>query len=123
MISKLISLAPLLLIIVPLVGAVLAALWPNNHTRPWMLPIIGLAHAGLSIWLLFNPPVIVAGAWLAFDPLARAVLPAVSLLFFVCAIYGVTYLQLRKERPNRAFVALLLAVLGLLSAEIGRAHV
>ena len=105
-----------LLIIVPLGGAALAALWPNNHTRPWMLPVIGLVHVVLSFWLLFNPPVVAPDAWLAFDPLARAVLPAVSLLFFVCAVYGVTYLQLRKERPNRVFVALLLAVLGLLSA-------
>src|ERR1019366_7576165 len=45
-----------------------------------------------------------------------AVLPAVSLLFLVCAVYGVTYLAVRPERPNRVFVAALLAVLGLLSA-------
>ena len=43
-------------------------------------------------------------------------LPAVSLLFLVCAAYGVSYLRLRAERPNRVFVARLLAVLGLLSA-------
>ena len=106
----------LLLIIVPIAGAALAALWPNNHTRPWFLPVISLVHVGLSFWLLCNPPVVAPGAWLAFDPLARAVLPAVSLLFFICAIYGVTYLQIRRERPNRVFVALLLAILGLLSA-------
>jgi len=107
---------PFLLIIVPLAGAALAPLWPNKHTRPWFLPIVGLAHVVMTFWLFLNPPAVVPGAWLAFDPLARAVLPAVSLLFFVCAIYGVTYLQVRKERPNRTFVSLLLAVLGLLSA-------
>lgn len=107
---------PLLLILVPLAGAALAPLWPNKHTRPWFLPVIGLGHVAMTFWLFLNPPVVEPGAWLAFDPLARAVLPAVSLLFFVCAIYGVTYLQVRKERPNRAFVSLLLAVLGLLSA-------
>jgi hypothetical protein len=32
-------------------------------------------------WLLMHPPVVAPGAWLGFDPLARAVLPAVSLLF------------------------------------------
>lgn len=106
----------LLLIFVPLAGAVLAALWRSNHTRPWLLPAVGLVHTGLTFWLLLHPPVIAPGAWLAFDPLARAVLPAVSLLFFVCATYGVTYLRVRHERPNRVFVALLLAVLGLLSA-------
>jgi len=106
----------LLLIIVPLVGAVLAALWPNNRTRPWLLPVIGLVHVVLVFWLFINPPVVAPDAWLGFDPLARAVLPAVSLLFLVCAAYGVSYLQIRSERPNRVFVASLLAVLGLLSA-------
>jgi len=107
---------PLLLIIMPLVGAALAALWPDNRTRPWFLPGVGLAHVGMTFWLFLNPPVVAPDAWLGFDPLARAVLPAVSLLFLVCAAYGVTYLRIRSERPNRVFVASLLAILGLLSA-------
>ena len=107
---------PFLLIIVPLAGAALAAGWPDNRTRPWLLPAVGLVHAVLCFWMLFDPPLVVPGAWLAFDPLARAVLPAVSLLFLLCAAYGVPYLAMRTERPNRVFVAALLAVLGLLSA-------
>jgi hydrogenase-4 component F len=106
----------LLLIIVPLAGAALAALWPNNRTRPWLLPAVGLLHAVLSFWCFVDPPAVAPTAWLGFDPLARAVLPAVSLLFLVCAAYGVPYLRVRSERPNRVFVALLLAMLGLLSA-------
>jgi len=107
---------PLLLIIVPLMGAALAALWPSNRTRPWLLPVIGLVHVVLVFWLFVNPPLVGPGDWLGFDPLARAVLPVVSLLFLVCAAYGVPYLKVRSERPNRVFVALLLAILGLLSA-------
>ncbi len=107
---------PLLLIIVPLLGAALAALWPLNRTRPWLLPGGGFAHAARALWCFINPPVIAAGAWLGFDPLARAVLPVVSLLFLVCAAYAVPYLRIRSVRPNRVFVAVLLAVLGLLSA-------
>ena len=107
---------PLLLIIVPLVGAALAALWPSNRTRPWLLPVVGLVHVVLVFWLFVNPPLVAPGDWLGFDPLARAVLPAESLLFLVCAAYGVPYLKVRSERPNRVFVALLLAILGLLSA-------
>jgi hydrogenase-4 component F len=107
---------PLLLIIVPLVGAALAALWPDNRTRPWFLPAVGLAHVILTFWMFINPPAVATNAWLSFDPLARAVLPAVSLLFLVCAAYGVAYLRIRAERPNRVFVAMLLAILGLLSA-------
>jgi len=106
----------ILLIIVPLLGGAGAALWPNNRTRPWLLPAVGLVHVVLCFWLLVSPPTVAPGAWLGFDPLARAVLPAVSLLFFVCAVYAVPYLAMRQERPNRVFVGALLAVLGLLSA-------
>ncbi|MEI6675387.1 MAG: proton-conducting transporter membrane subunit [Verrucomicrobiota bacterium] len=106
----------LLLVLVPLVAAALAALWPWGRTRPWFLPAAGLVHTVLSFWLFFDPPAVEQGAWLAFDPLARAVLPVVSLLFLVCAWYGVSYLRIRCERPNRIFIAALLAVLGLLSA-------
>ena len=69
--------------------AALAAAWPNNRTRPWLLPVAGGLHAVLALWLLIDPPEIAADAWFGFDPLARAVLPVVSLLFLVCAIYGV----------------------------------
>jgi len=106
----------LLLIFIPLIGAALAAVWPNDRNRPWLLPAFGAVHTVLVFWLLVNPPIVAADAWLAFDPLARAVLPVVSLLFLVCAAYGVSYLRVRAERPNRVFVATLLAILGLLSA-------
>jgi hydrogenase-4 component F len=106
----------LLLIIIPLVGAAVAAMWPSNRTRPWLLPVVALVHFVLSFWLLIAPPEVAPDAWLGFDALARAVLPAVSLLFLVCAVYGVSYLRVRSERPSRVFVAALLAVLGLLSA-------
>lgn len=106
----------LLLIFVPFAGAALAAVWPSQRTRPWLLPVVGAIHTFLSIWLLVLPPAVAPHAWLAFDPLARAVLPAVSLLFLACAVYGVSYLRVRSERPNRVFVTLMLLVLGLLSA-------
>jgi hydrogenase-4 component F len=106
----------ILLILGPFAGAALAAAWPAERSRAWLLPAVGLAHTGLSFWLLLAPPPVAPGAWLAFDPLARAVLPMVSLLFTFCAAYGVSYLEVRPERPNRTFVALMLTMLGLLSA-------
>jgi hydrogenase-4 component F len=106
----------LLLILVPLGAAAAAALWPSDRTRPWFLPVAGLAHALLAFSLLLRPPETPFHPWLGCDPLARAVLPAVSLLFLVCAAYGVPYLRLRAERPNRVFVAAWLAALGLMSA-------
>ena len=105
----------ILLIAVPLLAAGLAMAWPGERTRPWLLPATGLVHAVLAVWLLIAPPQIAPGAWVGFDPLARAVLPAVSLLFLACAVYGVSYLRLHSERPNRVFVALMLAALGLMS--------
>ena len=107
---------PILLIIVPLIGAAIAALWPDNRTRPWLLPVVGFAHVAMTFWLFIHPPIVASEAWLGFDPLARALLPVVSLLFFVSTTYGVSYLRIRSERPNRAFVASLLAILGLMSA-------
>jgi len=106
----------LILVFVPLAGAVLAALWPGNRTRPWLLPATGAVHVAVCFWLLFHPPQVSPESWFAFDALARAVLPVVSLLFFICAIYSVFYLRIRSERPNRVFVSLLLTILGLLSA-------
>jgi hydrogenase-4 component F len=106
----------LLLVLVPLAAAAVAAVWPDNRTRPWLLPCGGLAHAVLAFWLLIAPPAEPFHAWFGFDPLARAVLPAVSLLFLGCSAYGIPYLQLRTERPNRVFVAGFLCALGLLSA-------
>lgn len=106
----------MLLILIPFAGALAAAAWPNDRTRPWLMPVVGVVHAVLSIWLLIAPPAVANGAWLAFDPVARALLPMVSVLFLLCAAYGVSYLQVRAERPNRTFVALMLAMLGLMSA-------
>ncbi len=106
----------LLLVFLPLAGAALAAIWRGNATRPWLMPVFGAAHAALSLWMLVVPPAQPLGSWFGFDPLARAVLPTVSVLFLLCAAYGVSYLRVRAERPNRVFVSLMLAVLGLLSA-------
>ncbi|HEX6941846.1 MAG TPA: proton-conducting transporter membrane subunit [Gemmatimonadaceae bacterium] len=106
----------ILLIVLPLVGAIVTAVWPDDRTRPRWLPVIGGAHLALCLWMLVNPPVVAPDDWMGFDPLARAVLPGVSLLFFVCAVYAVKYLEIRQDRPNRVFVSMLLTVLGLMSA-------
>jgi hydrogenase-4 component F len=115
--------SPLWLIFLPLAGAGLAAVWPGERTRPLLLPAVGFAHLALAIRLLIRPPAVAPEAWFGFDALARAVLPAVSVLFLACAVYAVKYLQIRSERPNRVFVTLLLATLGLLSAGHQARHV
>ncbi len=95
------------LIAIPWLAAGAAFVWPGERTRPWLLPVAGGLHAALSLWLLVNPPALAAGAWFGFDPLARAVLPMVSLLFFVCSIYAVAYLKVRggAAQPAVCFCA------------------
>jgi hydrogenase-4 component F len=104
------------LILVPAAAAIAAFLWPFERSRPWFLLVAAPVHAALSIALLLAPPAEPLSEWIGFDPLARALLPSVSLLFLGCALYGVPYLALRRERSNRAFVASMLAALGLMSA-------
>ncbi|MFO1476904.1 MAG: proton-conducting transporter membrane subunit [Verrucomicrobiota bacterium] len=110
------------LILVPLAAAVAALAWPGDRSRRLLLPGVGAAHAALAFWLLLSPPVAPAAAWVAFDPVARAILPAVSLLFLVCGFYGVAYLRTRSERGNRVFIAMLLALLGLMSLALQSQH-
>ena len=112
----------LALIVVPLVFAVAAFAWRQERTRPWLLPVAGGAHGAASVWLLLHPPRLVAGMWFGFDPIARAVLPMISLLFFVCSLYAVSYLNIRRERRNRIFVSALLVLLGFLSLAIQAQH-
>ena len=104
-----------LLIALPLLFAIGAFAWPAERTRPLFLPVAGILHSILALWLLINPPAVPANIWFSFDPLARAVLPMTSLLFLVCSFYGVAYLRVRAEWKNRVFVAALLILLGLLS--------
>ncbi len=110
------------LIAIPLLAAGAAFVWRSEQTRPRLLPIAGGLHAALSLWLLVNPPTLLPGAWFGFDPVARAVLPMVSLLFFVCSIYAVAYLKVRAERKNRLFVFALLILLGFLSLALLAQH-
>ncbi len=112
----------LLIIFIPIAGAVMAAFWPNSRTRPLLLPMVGVLHSLLTLSLFLHPPVVAAQDWLGFDPLARAVLPVVSLLYLVCSIYGVTYLRVWEERPNRIFVTAMLTVVGMLSAGLQARH-
>jgi hydrogenase-4 component F len=109
-------------VLLPALGAVVALLWRSNATRPLLLPLFGAGHLALTLALFLDPPAAEPGAWLAFDALARVTLPPVSLLFLGCAAYGVAYLRARAERGHRLFVALLLAVLGMISAGLQAQH-
>ncbi len=110
------------LIAIPFLAGAAALVWPREDSRRWLLPVAALPHAALACWLWFAPPVVETEAWVGFDSLARAVLPAVSLLFLACAAYGVAYLRIRADRPNRVFVSALLALLGLITLSLLSRH-
>jgi hydrogenase-4 component F len=109
-------------IAVPLLLACAAFAWRSEATRPRLLPVAGFIHALIAFWLMIDPPPVRPGAWVGFDPVARAIVPMVSLLFLVCAVYGVAYLRIRAERRNRLFVAALLLLLGLLTLALQAQH-
>jgi len=111
-----------LLIAIPMLAAGATFVWRGERTRPWLLPFAGGFHAAISMWLLVRPPETTVTVWFGFDPLARAVLPVVSLLFFVCSIYTVAYLRIRQERKNRLFVFALLILLAFLSLALQAQH-
>lgn len=106
------------LFLLPMIIAGAAFAWRDERTRPLWLPVAGALHVASSGWLLVSPPAPAPGAWFGFDPLARSVLPMISLLFFVSSLYAVAYLRLRAERGNRLFVFSLLVLLGFLSLAI-----
>ncbi len=112
----------LALVLVPLAASAAAFAWPWERSRPWLLPAAGVAHAVLALVMLVQPPASAPGSWLAFDPVARAVLPAISLVFLSCSAYSIAYLRQRRERPNRIFVGALLASLGLMSLAVQAQH-
>lgn len=104
-----------LLFIIPLLFALVAISLPSDRLRPWLLPIGGIIQLGLVVVTLVDHTPAVQGQWFGIDPLSRLVLLLVSLLFCLCAIYGLGYLRLRLNRGNRIFVTCLFTFLGTMS--------
>jgi hydrogenase-4 component F len=102
------------LIVLPLVGALLALATPSARVRPVIVAGAGLLHL-LGV-VTVRTGAAVLGGWFAVDPLGHLILGVVSVLFSLCALYGVEYLRIRKERPNRIFCACLLTFLSMATA-------
>ncbi len=104
-----------LLIFFPVAMAALAAAYPGNRHRPLLLPLTGVLHLAMTLYVLMHPAHLIASPWLELDPPGRLVQLLVSGLFVVCSFYAVGYLRYRRERPNRFFCACLLGFLGMMS--------
>src|SRR5512136_30433 len=96
------------LILLPLLGALLAWIIPDNRLRPLILPMVATIHLVLTALLLGNAPPPSVGGWIWLDPLGKVVLLCISLL---CAVCAVGYLSYRQERSNRVLCMGLLVCL------------
>ncbi|MEO8584982.1 MAG: proton-conducting transporter membrane subunit [Acidobacteriota bacterium] len=102
------------LILVPLFAALVAALTPSARVRPLIVAGTGLLHLAGALAVRSGDAVF--GGWFAADPLGHLILLVVSVLFTLCALYGVGYLRVRKERPNLVFCVCLLTFLSMTTA-------
>ncbi len=104
-----------LIVLVPLLLAVAAALVPFERLRHWLVPIGGLVQVVLVVIAISGENVSSFQGWLLLDPLGKLVLLFISVLFFICSLYVPGYLALRAERPTRLFCACLLSMLGMMT--------
>ena len=102
---------PLLLVVVPLAGALACALDPGRARRLIWLVLAAAAHLTLSGFAWSEARL--GSRWLAlsWDPLGGLVLTLVSVIFLAVAIYGVGYSVREVPRGGRLFEACLLAFL------------
>jgi hydrogenase-4 component F len=91
--------------------AALAAIIPSERLRPCVLPVAGIGHLGLTLFVLSSQDALSPTRWLALDPPGRLVLLLLSVLFLMCSFYSVGYLRYRAELSNRIFCVCLLLFL------------
>lgn len=95
----------------PLLGALLAWVIPDNRLRPLVLPAFALPHLVLTFVLVSTTPPASAHGWIYLDALGKLVLITVSILFTMCAFYAIGYLRYRIEFSNRILCMALLVCL------------
>ena len=98
----------LLLVVLPALLAAIGFAIPSSRARPWLLPVAGLLHLGLTCAALALEWPAVLGGWVALDALGKLFLLFASTLYCLLCVYAPGYLAQRAERPNRIFVACLL---------------
>jgi hydrogenase-4 component F len=95
----------------PLLGALLAWVIPDNRLRPLVLPAFALPHMVLTFVLVGTTPPVSPHGWIYLDALGKLVLITISILFTICSFYAVGYLRYRKELSNRILCMALLVCL------------
>jgi hydrogenase-4 component F len=95
----------------PLLGALIAWLIPDNRHRPKVLPVFAIAHLVMTAMVVTNPPPPSPHGWIYLDALGKLVLITTSILFTVCATYALGFLSYRQDRSNRIMCLALLVCL------------
>ncbi|HKJ03043.1 MAG TPA: proton-conducting transporter membrane subunit, partial [Longimicrobiales bacterium] len=114
---------PTALLLTPFVGAATAYALPSDRWRPSVFLATATVHFLLSGAVLLGMVPASESDWLWLDPPGRIVLGLVTALFLGCAVYAHGYLHFRTTRPNRVFVACLMALLGSLTVAIFARHI
>jgi len=113
----------LYLIIVPLLAALAAFLVTSERVRPWIVVGAATVHTAFTVVAIaarMDHALLLP--WLRLDALGRLILPIISTVFFLCAVYCIGYLRLRAERPNRIFCTVLLVFLAMTTAIVLAQH-
>jgi hydrogenase-4 component F len=110
-----------LIFILPFAAGVLALAISHHGVRRALLLLTTASHLGVCIFLYRCPPVAKAGSWIMLDGLGLVFLFVISILFFLAAIYTVSYLRSEAGHPGdsvkreRVFITCLLMFLGTMS--------
>jgi hydrogenase-4 component F len=102
-------------ILVPLVLAALAIASPSPVTRRRLIVVNAVIHAAATAYVIAWPQPPLFDRWLALGPIGRVLLGLVSAQYLVLACYAPAYLDAHRDRPNRAFCAALIAIVGPMS--------
>ena len=105
----------LALILFPVLLGFVALATPTPRARAWLVPFGGVVHAVLTAVVLLSPPPALFDRWLTLGPVGRLFLGILSAQYLVCSFYVPGYLAARADRPNRAFCACVIALIGTMS--------
>jgi hydrogenase-4 component F len=114
--------AMFIILLLPLLAALAAALVPSERYRPLLIPATALIHTVLTIRLVLAPTVGPIEGLLGFDALGRLILLVVSLLFAASALYSVGYFRTHPTWSNRGFTVCLLIFLAAMSLATAARH-
>lgn len=103
------------IIVLPVIGALIAAVLPSDRLRPWILPATAIPHLGLVFYALAQRPPASASGMIGLDALGALILLVVSLIFVANSLYALGYFRCHDSWSNRIFIVCLLLFLAAMS--------